>query len=92
MKYIFPPAEDYGYLSQSGITYIENVSDEKDFEDMRAAMDVLGISKPEQMNVFQIIAGARPFCQFVDPTLPLFVAVWLLEVIAYPCGRPSACR
>jgi myosin heavy subunit len=50
-------AEDYHYTNQSGVTSIEGLSDEKEFEDVLNASNTLQISKENQLDVWKIVAG-----------------------------------
>jgi myosin VIIa len=45
------------YLNQSGADRIEGVSDKKDFEDVKAAMDTLRILPADQQSIFRTVAA-----------------------------------
>ena len=49
-------AEDYHYLNQSGVTTVENINDEQEFEELDNAMDVLGMSAAEKATIFRLVA------------------------------------
>jgi myosin heavy subunit len=50
-------ASMFQYTNQSGVDKIPGVSDEKDFEEVKSAMDTLNITEEEQMNVFRTVAA-----------------------------------
>ena len=45
-------AERFHYLRQSGCTYVDDVDDAADYTVMRRAMDVVGMTPPEQLGVY----------------------------------------
>lgn len=49
--------EEYHYLNQSGVTTVENINDEKDFEELSNAMDVLDMSADEKEAIFRNTAA-----------------------------------
>jgi len=49
--------EDYFYTNQSGTIHIEGMSDEKEFEDVLGACDVLKINKDEQLGLWKVVAA-----------------------------------
>lgn len=50
-------ADDYHYLNQSGVTTVENINDEKDYEQLMDAMAVLNMTKDEQDNILQLVSA-----------------------------------
>jgi len=48
--------EDYHYTNQGGSSKIDGVDDAKEFQEVVQAMDTMGISKQEQMEVWRIVA------------------------------------
>lgn len=56
-KYGTKNAADFNYLSQSGCFQVENMDDAQEFRDVKSAMDVIGITKQEQENIFSLVAG-----------------------------------
>jgi myosin-1 len=56
-KYGTKNASDFYYLSQSGCFQVDNIDDVQDFKDVKHAMDVIGITKQEQENIFSLVAG-----------------------------------
>eukprot|EP01034_Spumella_vulgaris_P026744 gene26744-33370_t len=53
--------ELFQFTSQSGVTNVEGISDDKDFEDMKNSMNILKFSPEEQHSVFKIVAGVLHF-------------------------------
>jgi myosin heavy subunit len=51
----------FAFTSQSGVTNVEGISDEKDFEDVANSMDILQFSADEKHTVFKIVAGVLHF-------------------------------
>eukprot|EP01100_Stratorugosa_tubuloviscum_P012322 TRINITY_DN580_c0_g1_i1.p1 TRINITY_DN580_c0_g1~~TRINITY_DN580_c0_g1_i1.p1 ORF type:complete len:824 (+),score=434.13 TRINITY_DN580_c0_g1_i1:48-2474(+) len=49
--------DNFYYLSQSGCTTVEEVDDANDFKEVCNAMNTIGISQSDQMQIFQILAG-----------------------------------
>ncbi len=49
--------ESFYYLNQSGVTRIEGVVDEQDYDEVLNAMDILHFSDPEQSEVWKILAA-----------------------------------
>ncbi len=49
--------ESFYYLSQSGVTRIEGVMDEQDYDEVLNAMDILHFSDSEQSEVWKILAA-----------------------------------
>jgi len=49
--------EIFHYLDQSGVTSIEGVSDEKEFEDMCGAMSTLDFSDDDKNQIFSTVAA-----------------------------------
>eukprot|EP00968_Pinguiococcus_pyrenoidosus_P014517 scaffold1311_cov256-Pinguiococcus_pyrenoidosus.AAC.38 len=49
--------ETFHYLDQSGVTVIDGVNDEKEFEDISNAMDVLNFGEEEKTEIFSIVAA-----------------------------------
>jgi myosin-1 len=45
------------YLGQSGCTTVDDVDDAKEFQDVKAAMNTVGISEAEQYDIFRTLAG-----------------------------------
>ncbi|KAM9954419.1 hypothetical protein ACTFIW_003961 [Dictyostelium discoideum] len=50
-------ATDFYYLAQSKCTTVEDVDDSKDFHEVKAAMETVGISRDEQTEIFRILAA-----------------------------------
>jgi myosin heavy subunit len=53
----FTDSEEHFYLSQSSVSVIEGLSDLEQFNEVQSAMEVLGMSTEQQMQVLQIVAG-----------------------------------
>lgn len=53
----FNESDEHFYLSQSSVSVIEGVSDLEQFNEVQSAMEVLGMSTDQQMQVLQIVAG-----------------------------------
>lgn len=51
------PAEEFNYLNQSGVTVVDGINDEKDWEEVIQAMDVLHMTHEEKVSVFRIVAA-----------------------------------
>eukprot|EP01029_Cantina_marsupialis_P007646 TRINITY_DN185_c0_g4_i1.p1 TRINITY_DN185_c0_g4~~TRINITY_DN185_c0_g4_i1.p1 ORF type:complete len:2063 (-),score=796.14 TRINITY_DN185_c0_g4_i1:239-6427(-) len=49
--------EDFHYLNQSGTSFVEGINDEKDFEDLKQAMEVLNMTPEEIDSVFKTVAA-----------------------------------
>jgi myosin heavy subunit len=49
--------EAFHYLSQSGVTRIEGVVDENDFDEVCNAMDILNFEEANQMEIWKIVAA-----------------------------------
>eukprot|EP01041_Mallomonas_annulata_P002807 gene2807-5525_t len=54
-------AEMFHYVNQSGVTAIEGVSDDKDFEDIQNSMRILNFSPQDQAAVYETVAGVLHF-------------------------------
>ena len=50
--------DDYHYIGQSGCTSVPGIDDKRDYDTMRSAMHVVGMSPEEQMQVLTIVAAA----------------------------------
>ena len=57
--YIFFPAhqDNFYYLNQGECPYVYEMDDGENFEEMREAMDLVGIIEDEQLMIFRILAG-----------------------------------
>ena len=55
----FCPAhqDNFIYLNQGECPYVYEVDDGENFEEMREAMDLVGIMEDEQLMIFRILAG-----------------------------------
>ncbi|KAG5177395.1 myosin I, high molecular weight-Acanthamoeba sp [Tribonema minus] len=53
--------EAFAYLSQSGVTRIEGVVDENDFDEVCNAMDILNFEESSQMEIWKIVAAILHF-------------------------------
>lgn len=53
--------EMFRFTNQSRTVHLDGVSDEKEFEDMRAAMDTLNFSPQEQLDIFKVVSGVLQF-------------------------------
>jgi myosin heavy subunit len=51
----------FNYTSQSGVTHVDGILDDKDFDDLRNAMNTLKFSSDIQLEVFKIVAGVLHF-------------------------------
>ncbi len=49
--------ELFNYTSQSGVSRVDGISDDKDFEDMKNSMNILKFAPQVQDEVFKIVAG-----------------------------------
>lgn len=49
--------ELFHYTNQSGVTHVDGISDDKDFDDMKNSMNILKFTPEEQYEVFRIVAG-----------------------------------
>lgn len=47
----------YHYLNQSGVTTVENINDEKDYEELINAMDVLNMSRTERDDILTLVSA-----------------------------------
>ena len=56
-KHLLLTDEEYYYVAQSGVTSIEGVSDLEDFGEVQSAMETMGMSEEQQLNVFKVVAG-----------------------------------
>jgi myosin-1 len=56
-KYGTRNASQFHYLNQSGCFSVDNIDDVQEFKDVKHAMDVIGINKQEQDNIFSVVAG-----------------------------------
>ena len=53
--------ELFEYTNKSGVIQIENVSDERDFEDFINSMNILNFSEKERTTVLRLVAGVLHF-------------------------------
>lgn len=53
--------ELFHFTSQSGVTNVDGISDDKDFDDMKNSMNILKFSSADQNTVFRIVAGVLHF-------------------------------
>ncbi len=53
----FFPCMQYHYLNQSGVTTVENINDEKDYEELINAMDVLNMSRTERDDILTLVSA-----------------------------------
>jgi myosin heavy subunit len=53
----FADSDEHFYLSQSSVNVIEGLSDLEQFNEVQSAMEVLGMSTEQQMQVLKIVAG-----------------------------------
>ena len=51
----------FHFTSQSGVTNVDGISDEKVFEDVCSSMDILKFSEVEKQTVFKLVAGVLHF-------------------------------
>eukprot|EP01031_Cornospumella_fuschlensis_P031847 gene31847-38508_t len=51
----------FHFTSQSGVSHVDGISDDKDFEDMKNSMSILKFSPDIQNEVFRIVAGVLHF-------------------------------
>ena len=51
----------FTYTSQSGVTHVEGISDDKDFDEMRNSLSILHFTEEMQAEVFRIVAGVLHF-------------------------------
>lgn len=49
--------DNFCYLNQGECPYVEEVDDGEGFEEMREAMDLVGIMEDQQHMIFRILAG-----------------------------------
>ena len=49
--------EHFGYLNQSQCYQVDGIDDIQEYKDTRNAMDIIGINKQEQDNIFRLVAG-----------------------------------
>jgi len=54
-------ADIFNFTSQSGVTHVDGISDDKDFDDMKNAMDILHFSGEIQKEVLRVVAGVLHF-------------------------------
>ncbi|XP_076333523.1 LOW QUALITY PROTEIN: unconventional myosin-Ie-like [Tachypleus tridentatus] len=47
----------YFYLNQSGVFTVDGTNDSKDFQETMKAMDVMGMTEENKMNVLKVVAG-----------------------------------
>ena len=50
-------ADEYHYLNQSSVTTVENINDEKDYEELINAMDVLNMSRTERDDILTLVSA-----------------------------------
>jgi myosin heavy subunit len=50
-------ADEYHYLNQSSVTTVDNINDEKDYEELINAMDVLNMSPSERDNILRLVSA-----------------------------------
>lgn len=53
----FTDNDEHHYLSQSSVSVIEGLSDLEQFNEVQSAMEVLGMSTEQQMQVLKVVAG-----------------------------------
>eukprot|EP01036_Dinobryon_divergens_P023353 gene23353-31690_t len=51
----------FNFTSQSGVTNVDGISDEKDFEEVQNSMNILKFSEEEKHTVFKLVAGVLHF-------------------------------
>lgn len=51
----------FHFTSQSGVTHVDGISDDKDFDDMKNSMNILKFPAELQAEVFKIVAGVLHF-------------------------------
>ena len=51
----------FTFTSQSGVTHVDGISDDKDFEEMRNSLSILHFTEQMQQEVFRIVAGVLHF-------------------------------
>jgi len=56
-KFQIGEADDYHYLNQSDALVVEGINDERDWEDVLASMEVMGIGIEEQDDIIRTLAG-----------------------------------
>lgn len=56
-KFRISDPDQYAYLNQSGVTTVEGINDERDWEDVMGAMEVIGISLEQQDEVLRTLAA-----------------------------------
>lgn len=49
--------DNFYYLNRGECPYVDEVDDGEGFEEMREAMDLVGIMEDEQLMIFRILAG-----------------------------------
>ncbi len=49
--------QEFNYLNQSGVTTVPSINDEKDWDEMCTAMDVLNMTPAEKDSTFNLVAG-----------------------------------
>jgi myosin heavy subunit len=64
--------ESFAYLSQSGVTRIEGVVDENDYDEVCNAMDILNFDDNDQMEIWKVLAAILHFgnLRFTDKPTP----------------------
>ena len=57
--FTFSPAhqDNFVFLNNGDCPYVDDVDDGESFEEMREAMDLVGIMEDEQLMIFRILAG-----------------------------------
>jgi len=50
-------ATEFNYLNQSGVTTVPSINDEKDWDEMTTAMDVLNMTPSEKQSTFFLVGG-----------------------------------
>lgn len=53
----FTDNDEHHYISQSSVSVIEGLSDLEQFNEVQTAMEVLGMTADQQMQVLKIVAG-----------------------------------
>jgi len=56
-KYDLKEADEYRYMNQSGVTTVDGINDEKEYEELSTAMDVLAMTEVEKDDVFRTVAA-----------------------------------
>ncbi|XP_069767361.1 unconventional myosin-Ie isoform X4 [Narcine bancroftii] len=76
--------EYYFYLNQSDSYKVEDINDQKDFQETLHAMNVIGIFTEEQTMVLQIVAGVLHLGNISFKELGNYAAVDSEEFLAFP--------